>query len=152
MDNPTPEQIAEIFRRLDVLAYSVKEGFVPLPSAWSRLDHKIVPCPPLCGDGSWPGVGKKRRFYMTEEEFDALTPEQLGDFKREVVRRLDVLEVYRELGFVPVPGYPPDRLGWLPGKFKDSDRCGLINIGDGPERGNYSECQSPCPLNREELH
>jgi len=89
---------------------------------------------------------------MTKEEFDALTPEQHEKLKRDILRRLDVLEIYRELGFVPAPGYPPDRLGWLPGKFKDSDRCGLINIGDGPERGTYLECQSPCPFTGEKLH
>jgi hypothetical protein len=36
MHNPTAEQIAEVTRCLDVLAYPVKEGFVPLPIAYSR--------------------------------------------------------------------------------------------------------------------
>jgi len=36
MNNPTPEQIAEVTRCLDILAYPVKEGFVPLHNAYSR--------------------------------------------------------------------------------------------------------------------
>ena len=72
------------------------------------------------------------------------------DEVREVLRRMDILSIARGLGFVS--SGPPDDNGWIPGRFPGFG--GLLNIGFGPERGFFKECDlthvvliPPCNLN-----
>ena len=55
-----------------------------------------------------------------------------------VLRRIDVLAEAKKYGFVPLG--PPDAAGWVPG-WGPGLPCGLLNVGWGPERGNFVECK-----------
>ena len=56
----------------------------------------------------------------------------------EVLRRIDILAEAKKYGFMPLG--PPDAAGWVPG-WGPGLPCGLLNVGWGPERGNFVECK-----------
>lgn len=55
----------------------------------------------------------------------------------EILRRIDILAEAKKYGFVPLG--PPDAGDWVPGSIPGVF-CGLLNVGWGPERGNFIEC------------
>jgi len=59
------------------------------------------------------------------------------DLAAEILRRLDILSEAKKYGFVPTG--PQDAAGWIPGCFAGAF-CGLLNVGQGPERGNFITC------------
>jgi hypothetical protein len=62
---------------------------------------------------------------------------------REVLRRMDVLKEAMKYGFVPIGA--PDPNGWQPGVFPPPVGCGMLNVGWGPERGNWRGCDNAGP-------
>ena len=54
-----------------------------------------------------------------------------------VLSRIDVLAEAKKYGFVPLG--PPDATGWVPG-WGPGLPCGLLNVGWGPDRGNFVGC------------
>ncbi len=60
---------------------------------------------------------------------------------KEILRRMDVLQIAKDFGFIPCG--PQDAAGWLPGRFTDrsgKEITGLLNVGWGESRGNFKEC------------
>lgn len=55
----------------------------------------------------------------------------------QILRRLDILSEAKKYGFVPIG--PQGPTGWIPGCFAGAF-CGLLNVGQGPERGNFIMC------------
>jgi hypothetical protein len=63
--------------------------------------------------------------------------------RRRLLQRLDVLAIAKGFGFVPLG--EPDANGWQSGVCPPPVGCGLLNVGWGPERGNWLPCSNAGP-------